>query len=61
MSTKYLMTADEAAKALSLSRSTLYIELASGRLESIHIGRSRRIPVDAIERWLDDKRQPTAA
>lgn len=61
MTTKFLLTAEEAAEALSLSRSTVYVELASGRLESISVGRARRIPVDAVERWLQDKRQPQAA
>lgn len=58
---KLLLTAEEAAEALSLSRSTVYLELASGRLESISVGRARRIPVDAVERWLQSKRQLQAA
>lgn len=53
---KILLTADEAAEALSLSRSSIYVELAAGRLESISVGRARRIPVDAIEVWLRSKR-----
>lgn len=61
MTTKYLLSPEEAATALSLSRSTVYIELSAGRLESIKVGTARRIPVDAIERWLQDKRQPQAA
>ena len=60
MSSKFLLTADEAAEALSLSRSTLYVELASGRLESIHVGRARRIPADALETWVKRKRQEAA-
>ena len=60
MSKQYLLTADEAAEALSLSRSTLYVELASGRLESIHVGRARRIPADALEAWVERKRQEAA-
>lgn len=59
--TKLLLTAEEAAEALSLSRSTVYVELSAGRLESISVGRARRIPVDAIERWLQSKRAPSAA
>ena len=62
---RLLLTAAEAAEALSLSRSTVYIELSSGRLESISVGRARRIPVDAVERWLEARRaesaHPTAA
>ena len=56
MTDKYLLSPEAAAKALSLSRSSIYVEMSSGRLESIHVGRARRIPVDAIERWLQDRR-----
>ena len=59
--TKLLLTAEEAAEALSLSRSTVYVELAAGRLESISVGRARRIPADAIDAWLQSKRQEAAA
>jgi excisionase family DNA binding protein len=65
MTTKYLLTPEEAADALALSRSTVYVELSAGRLFSINVGRARRIPVDAIESWLQHKREeagePTAA
>ena len=60
MTTKLLLTADEAAEALSLSRSTVYVELAAGRLESISVGRARRIPADAIDAWLQSKRHEAA-
>ena len=60
MTTKYLMTPEEAADALALSRSTVYLELSAGRLESISVGRARRIPIDAIEAWLQSKRQEAA-
>ena len=57
MTTKYLLTPEAAADALSVSRSTVYVEMSAGRLESISVGRSRRIPIDAIETWLQSKRQ----
>jgi excisionase family DNA binding protein len=60
MATKVLLTPEAAADALSLSRSTVYLELAAGRLESIRVGRARRIPADAIEDWLRAKRTDAA-
>jgi excisionase family DNA binding protein len=43
-----LYTAAEAAEQLGVSRSTVYELLASGELESICIGRLRRVPHDAL-------------
>ena len=48
-----LLKPEEAARALSLGRSKVYELLASGSLESITIGKSRRIPADALRRWVD--------
>lgn len=45
--TTLLITAEDAAKALKLSRSTIYELIATGNLESIKVGRARRI------RWTD--------
>lgn len=43
-----LVTVKQAARMLSLGRSTVYELIAAGRLEVVHIGRSARVPVDAI-------------
>lgn len=43
-----LVTVKQAARMLSLGRSTVYELIAAGRLEVLHIGRSARVPVDAI-------------
>jgi excisionase family DNA binding protein len=48
-----LLTAEEAAEALRIGRSTLYKLLASGDLESVRIGTSRRIAVAQLERFVD--------
>ncbi len=47
---KLLLRPEEAAEALSVSRAKVYGLLREGKLESIKIGRSRRIPVDALAR-----------
>lgn len=47
-----LLTVEEAAKQLRIGRSMVYALMQSGDLESIHIGRLRRIPVDALPKFL---------
>jgi len=43
-----LLTVKQAARMLNLGRSTVYELIADGRLEVVHIGRSTRVPIDAI-------------
>jgi excisionase family DNA binding protein len=50
---KLLLTVPEAAKALSISRSKLYELLASGAVRSIRIDGSRRIPLDALNAYIE--------
>ncbi len=52
---KLLLTADEAARALSIHRSTLYELLMCGDIPSIKIGRARRIPVAWLEKWIAEQ------
>ncbi len=51
-----LLTPVEAARRLSIARSSLYEMLLTGEIVSIKIGRSRRIPLDAITDFIDRKR-----
>lgn len=44
---------EEAARMLGLSRATLYRLLSDGRISSVRIGRSRRIPHRAICDYVD--------
>jgi excisionase family DNA binding protein len=46
----------QAADALGIGRSKLYELLASGELESIHIGTARRIPTQALEHFVERRR-----
>jgi excisionase family DNA binding protein len=48
---KLLFTVAEAARALSLSRTTIYALFASGELRSVQIGRARRVPLEAHEAY----------
>jgi excisionase family DNA binding protein len=50
---RLLLKPEEAATVLGVSRSTLYELLAAGAVESVHIGKSRRVPVAALERYVE--------
>ena len=50
-----LLTPDEAADILPLSRSTIYELLRTGALPSLRIGRSRRVRTDAIRAFIDER------
>jgi excisionase family DNA binding protein len=47
-----LVRVEEAARILSLSRSTIYQMLESGELPSVRRGAARRIPVAALHDWI---------
>jgi excisionase family DNA binding protein len=49
-----LLTAEEAAKRLSFSRATVYAMIASGELPMLRKGRAVRVPLRALERWIDE-------
>ncbi len=50
-----LLTPVEAAKRLSLARSTLYQLVLTGEIVSLKIGRSRRVPLAALAEYIDRK------
>jgi excisionase family DNA binding protein len=47
-----LLTISEAAHELALSRSTVYELVASGQLETVTIGRARRVPREALDTFI---------
>ena len=49
---KLLYTPAEAAHALGLSRSTIYVLMANGQVPSVRIGNSRRIPAEGLRRYV---------
>ena len=49
---KLLHPPEEAAKLLAVSRSQIFEMIASGQIESIKIGRLRRIPHDALTSYI---------
>ena len=54
-----LLTIESAARLLSLGRSTVYGLVSTGVLDSVKVGRARRVPYDALLRFIEQL--PTAA
>lgn len=48
-----LVRVEEAARILSLSRSTIYEMMDSGELPSVRWGAARRISVAALRAWVE--------
>lgn len=46
-----LLTVEEAARHLGIGRTTAYSLVRSGDLESVQIGRLRRIPKEAVDNY----------
>jgi len=46
---RLLLTVRQAAELLAIGRTTAYELIAAGELEVVHIGRSARVPVDAVD------------
>ncbi len=53
MDERILLTVPEAARALHCSRTTLYGLILGGDLPSVKLGKSRRIPAEALRRWVE--------
>jgi excisionase family DNA binding protein len=51
-----LLTVDEAAQRLRVGRSTMYGLILDGAVESVQIGRLRRVPIDALTAYLNNLR-----
>ncbi|MFE7410226.1 helix-turn-helix domain-containing protein [Streptomyces laurentii] len=55
-----LLTVPEVMALLNLGRWSVYDLIRSKRLPSITIGRSRRIPADAVRRFIDTELEAAA-
>lgn len=49
---RLLLTPEDAAEIIGVGRTKLYELLRSGAIESVRIGRARRIPVDALDDYV---------
>ena len=56
-----LLTTLEAAKVLSLGESTVRQMLANGTIESVTLGRSRRIPMSVLVAYIETLREEQGA
>jgi excisionase family DNA binding protein len=54
---RLLLRPEEAAERLAIGRSKVYELLASGELASVRIGTSRRVPTDALQRYVAELQQ----
>jgi len=58
---RLLLRPPEAAEELGISRALAYRWAANGILPSIRVGRSVRIPHDALVAWIAERTQQPAA
>ena len=56
-----LLTVEQAADRLGIGRSLLYELLAAGDIDSVHVGRLRRIPVEALAEYVGALRERSAS
>jgi excisionase family DNA binding protein len=54
---RLVLTVEEAADRLGIGRTLMYALITAGEVESVRIGRLRRIPADALERYVDGLRR----
>ncbi|HEY7094955.1 MAG TPA: helix-turn-helix domain-containing protein [Ktedonobacterales bacterium] len=52
---KLLATPEETAAMLSLHRARVFSLMSAGVLKSCKIGRSRRVPLTEIQRFIDER------
>ena len=51
-----LLTVPQAARVLAIGRTTLYALISNGAIETVHIGRAIRIPVEATRAFVEGRR-----
>ncbi|MDF2257333.1 helix-turn-helix domain-containing protein [Streptantibioticus ferralitis] len=59
--TRVALTVEEAARRLGVGRTTMYALVASGEVESVQIGRLRRVPVRALDSYVNARTQASAS
>jgi excisionase family DNA binding protein len=51
-SARLVLTVEEAAERLGIGRTLMYALIAAGDVESVRIGRLRRVPADALDAFV---------
>jgi excisionase family DNA binding protein len=49
---RLVLTIEEAAERLGIGRTLMYALVSAGEVESVRIGRLRRVPSDALEAYV---------
>ena len=49
---RLVLTIEEAAERLGVGRTLMYALVSSGEVESVRIGRLRRVPTDALDAYV---------
>jgi len=49
---RLVLTVEEAAERLGIGRTLMYALIAAGDVESVRIGRLRRVPADALDAFV---------
>lgn len=49
---RLVLTIEEAAERLGIGRTLMYALVSAGEVESVRIGRLRRVPVDALDTYV---------
>jgi excisionase family DNA binding protein len=57
---RIVLTVEEAADCLGIGRTLMYSLVSSGAVESVTIGRLRRVPADALTRYVEKLRAANA-
>lgn len=60
VSRQLLLTPEQAAASLAIGRTTVHELLRNGALESVRIGSSRRIPIAALDEYVERLRSDGA-
>lgn len=58
---RLLYSVTEAARLLGVGRTYMFRIIAAGEIESIKVGKLRKIPRDALGRYIDQQRPAQAA
>jgi excisionase family DNA binding protein len=54
---RLLLTVEDAAQVLSLSRRFVYVLVMTNQIKSIKLGRSRRVPLKWLQEFVDEQLQ----
>jgi excisionase family DNA binding protein len=50
---RVMLSVADAARCLSVGRSTMYELIRSGEIKSVHIGRLHRVPADCLHEFVE--------